>query len=58
MMKDWKTTASGAAMILGALSTVLFAISKGAITQEVITGAMTAILGGVGLIFASDRKPA
>jgi hypothetical protein len=58
MMKDWKTTVGGVGMILTALGTVLFAISKGTVTQEMVTGALTALAGGLGLIFASDRKPA
>ena len=39
-------------MILGAITGLL--LHNGMFTQEVIMGAATAILGGIGLIFAKD----
>jgi cytochrome c biogenesis protein ResB len=51
-MKSWKTTSAGIIMILGAITGLL--LHNGMFTQEVIMGAATAILGGIGLIFAKD----
>lgn len=51
-MKSWKTTSAGVLMIAGAIATVYF--HSGPLTQEVIMGAATAFLGGIGLILAKD----
>lgn len=53
-MKSWKTTSAGALMILGAIATVYF--HNGPLTQEVVMGAATALLGGIGLIVAKDSN--
>jgi uncharacterized membrane protein len=56
-MKDWKTTTFGVGMILTALGGLLVAVSKGTLTGDMMSGTITAILGGIGFIFAGDRKP-
>jgi len=53
-MKSWKTTSAGVLMILGAMATVYFHV--GPLTQEVIMGAATAFLGGIGLIVSKDHN--
>jgi hypothetical protein len=57
MMQDWKTTTSGIAMIMTALGALLLAVSKGTLTSDVISTTFAAVIGGVGLIYAADRKP-
>jgi hypothetical protein len=56
-MRDPKTTLGGIGVILTAIGGVLFAYSKGTLTADMISGAIAALVGGVGLIFASDSKP-
>lgn len=51
-MKNWKTTSAGIAMIAGALIMLWF--EKATLTPEKLTGAITALLGGVGLVFSKD----
>ena len=53
-MKNWKTTSAGILMVLGAAATVYFHV--GPITQELAMGAITAVLGGIGLIFSKDSN--
>ena len=53
-MKSWKTTSAGALMILGAIAAVYF--HEGPLTQDVVMGAATALIGGLGLIFAKDSN--
>lgn len=53
-LKNWKTTSAGIVTILGGVLTIVYAVKEGKVTAELITGAVSAILGGVGLIFASD----
>jgi hypothetical protein len=51
-MKSWKTTSTGAIMIIGAICTLIF--HNGPFTEQLIVGAATGIIGGIGLIFAKD----
>ncbi len=53
-MKNWKTTSAGIAMIVGGLVSLYF--SKDVLNAEMITAHITAILGGIGLIFAKDQN--
>ena len=53
-MKNWKTTSAGIAMIVGGIASLAY--SWGALNPEMITAHLTAILGGVGLIFAKDQN--
>jgi len=52
-MKDWKTTSTGILMIVGAVVTLIFS-SKNAVT---IMACATAVIGGIGLLFAKDATP-
>jgi hypothetical protein len=51
MFQNWKTTSAGLIMIIGSVATLIFTHP---LTQAVIVAAATAILGGIGLIFAKD----
>jgi uncharacterized membrane protein len=53
-MKNWKTTSSGISMIVGALVGIYFTYTEGTVDAVVITTAVTAILGGIGLLFSKD----
>lgn len=54
MFKNWKTTSAGIIMVLGGITTLVFANHP--LTSEAIMGAATAILGGIGLMFAKDNN--
>lgn len=51
---SWKTTSSGILMILGALIGIYY--NRANLTPETLMVAATAILGGIGLIFARDNN--
>lgn len=53
-MKNWKTTSAGVLMILGAIAAYYF--HEGPITQEVVMGCATGLMGGIGLIFSKDHN--
>lgn len=53
---SWKTTSAGVLAIVGGLTRLVFAIKAGNITEEAIITAATAILTGVGLMFARDNN--
>ncbi len=52
MFKNWKTTSLGITMIVGGILGLIFA----PVTQASIMTSLTAILGGIGLIFAKDNN--
>ena len=54
LKKNWKTTSAGVVMIAGAI--VRLAVHQGTFTEELIMGAVIAIVGGIGLIVAQDSK--
>jgi hypothetical protein len=51
---SWKTTSAGILAIVGALVGLFFAIKNKTVTAEVITGCVSGILVGIGLILAKD----
>ena len=53
---SWKTTSAGILAIVGALTGLFFAIKANAVTAEVITGCVSGILVGIGLILAKDSN--
>lgn len=55
--KDWKTTSAGILAVVGGIMQIVFAIKNAQVNQEVLLGAISAILGGIGLIFAKDAAP-
>jgi uncharacterized membrane protein HdeD (DUF308 family) len=56
MKKNWKTTSAGIIMIVGGIVRMFFAFKNGNITEESILTATTAVLGGIGLVFAKDSN--
>lgn len=54
--KSWKTTSTGITMILGGLLGLFFSAKSNTLNEATITGSSTAILGGVGLLFAKDNN--
>lgn len=55
-MTSWKTTSAGILAIVGGLTRLYFAFKAGSFTEEAITTAATAILTGIGLMFARDNN--
>jgi drug/metabolite transporter (DMT)-like permease len=55
-VNSWKTTSSGIAMIVGGIVGLVFAIKAQNLSEASIMAAVTAILGGVGLVFAKDAN--
>ncbi len=53
-LANWKTTAAGIALILGALADVTTQVSSGAWDSAHLIADFTAFTGGLGLIFAKD----
>lgn len=56
MTGSWKTTSAGIAAIVGGVIRFWFAFKAGQITEESIMTSVTAILTGVGLLFARDNN--
>jgi hypothetical protein len=56
MLRNWKTTSAGITAIAGGLIGMFYAIKAKNVTPEILTGAITAILTGIGLIFAKDSN--
>ena len=52
---SWKTTSAGILTIAGGLTRLVFAIKAGNVTEEAVMTTLTAVIGGVGLIFARDN---
>ena len=52
---SWKTTSAGLLTILGGLTRIAVAIKAGNITEEAVMTTLTAIVGGIGLVFARDN---
>lgn len=55
-MKSWKTTSSGILLIAGGVTRFLFALKAGEFTEESVMTTLTAVLGGIGLMFAKDNN--
>lgn len=53
-LDNWKTTSAGLIMIIGSVVHMVFAIRGDTATEGVWTASLTAIIGGIGLIFAGD----
>lgn len=54
LLASWKTTSAGAVMIIGSVIHLIFAVRSGTATEGVWTASLTAIVAGLGLIFAGD----
>jgi hypothetical protein len=55
-IKNWKTTSSGIVLIAGGLARGYIAYKTGTINEESVTTSATAVLTGLGLIFAKDAN--
>jgi len=54
LFSNWQTTSAGLVMIIGGVIHLVFAVRSGNATEAVWTASLTAIVGGLGLIFAGD----
>lgn len=54
LFSNWKTTSAGLVMIIGSVIHVIFAVRSGTATEGVWTASVTAIVAGLGLMFAGD----
>jgi len=52
--KSWKTTVAGITAIVGAVVSGYFMFATASVTPEKIMGLVSALLVGIGLIFAKD----
>lgn len=55
-MKNWKTTSAGITLIITGIVSVIFALKAGPLDEATVTGVVTAILGGIGLLFGADSN--
>jgi hypothetical protein len=55
-MKNVKTTTAGLSSIITSLGTIIYAIQHAELNPSVIATALTAMLSGIGLIWAKDNK--
>lgn len=53
---SWKTTSAGITMIAAAVVGLVFAYKNNALNEGNVTAAITAIVGGAGLIVAKDKN--
>lgn len=54
IFKNWKTTSAGITAIVTGIIGIIYAIKANSLTQEILTGSLLGIIGGIGLIFAKD----
>lgn len=54
--KSWKTTSAGVLMILGAIVGLYFAYNNNLLNEGTVMTALTAIVGGIGLIVSKDSN--
>lgn len=56
LLKNWKTTSTGATMIIGAIVHLVFVFKAGKMDEPTVMLAVGAILAGLGFIFAGDAS--
>ena len=56
LIANWKTTGAGLTMIIGSAVHLVFSVRDGSANENTWTISLTAIVGGVGLIFAGDAS--
>lgn len=56
LLQNWKTTSAGGLMVAGGVVHLVFAVRAKTATEETWMGCVTAIFGGIGLIFAGDAS--
>jgi len=55
-MKNWKTTSTGITMIIAGIVGCYFAWKNNQLNEGTVTGSVTSVLAGIGLIFAKDNN--
>lgn len=56
LMANWKTTSAGVTMIIGSIVHLVFSVRDHTANENTWTISLTAIVAGVGLIFAGDSS--
>lgn len=56
LINNWKTTSAGLTTIIGSTVHLIFAVRAGTANENTWTLSLTAIVVGVGLIFAGDAS--
>jgi len=54
LLQNWKTTSAGLIMIAGSVIHLVFSVRAGTANENTWTIAITAIIGGIGLLLAGD----
>ena len=54
LISNWKTTSAGLIMIAGSVIHLVFSVRAGTANENTWTIAITAIIGGIGLLLAGD----
>jgi hypothetical protein len=54
LILNWRTTSAGLGMIIGSVVHLVFNVKAGTANENTWTIALTAIVGGIGLIAAGD----
>jgi hypothetical protein len=55
MGKSWKTTSAGILAIAGGVTRMVLSVMHHAVTEEAVMTSLTAVMTGIGLIFARDN---
>jgi len=56
LLKNWKTTSAGLTMIIGSVVHLVFSVRAGKADETTWTVSLTAIVAGLGLMFAGDAS--
>ena len=56
LLNNWKTTSAGLTMIIGSVVHLVFTVQGHVASETVWTVSLTAIVAGLGLIFAGDAS--
>lgn len=54
LLTNWKTTSAGVLAIVGSIVGFVFALRANTVSPDAITGCITGVLAGVGLLLAAD----
>jgi hypothetical protein len=56
LIANWKTTSAGLTMIVGSAVHLVFSVKSGSANENTWTIALTAMIGGIGLLLAGDAS--
>lgn len=56
LVTNWKTTSAGLTMIVGSVVHLVFSVKSGSANENTWTIALTAMIGGIGLLLAGDAS--